>query len=33
MVEKAVRIAKELDRDIATPEEARAILQLTPART
>jgi 3-keto-5-aminohexanoate cleavage enzyme len=33
MVEKAVRIARELDRDIATPEEARAILQLTPART
>jgi uncharacterized protein (DUF849 family) len=32
MVEKAVRIARELDRDIATPEEARAILHL-PART
>jgi 3-keto-5-aminohexanoate cleavage enzyme len=33
MVEKAVRIAKELDRDIATPEDTRAILQLTPGRT
>ena len=28
MVEKAVRIARELDREIATPEEARAILKL-----
>jgi 3-keto-5-aminohexanoate cleavage enzyme len=32
MVEKAVRIARELDREIATPEEARAILHL-PSRT
>jgi 3-keto-5-aminohexanoate cleavage enzyme len=31
MVEKVVRIARELDREIATPEEARAILHL-PAR-
>lgn len=29
MVEKAVRIARELDRDIATPEEARKILHLS----
>jgi 3-keto-5-aminohexanoate cleavage enzyme len=28
MVEKAVRIARELDREIATPDEARKILQL-----
>ncbi len=28
MVEKVVRIARELDREIATPEEARAILHL-----
>jgi len=28
MVEKAVRIARELDREIATPEEARKILEL-----
>jgi len=28
MVEKAVRIAKELDREIATPDEARKILKL-----
>ena len=32
MVEKAVRIARELDREIATPEEARSILHL-PSRT
>ena len=32
MVEKAVRIARELDREIATPEEARKILGLPPAR-
>jgi 3-keto-5-aminohexanoate cleavage enzyme len=30
MVEKVVRIARELDREIATPEEARAILRLPP---
>jgi 3-keto-5-aminohexanoate cleavage enzyme len=30
MVEKAVRIARELDREIASPEEARAILRLSP---
>jgi 3-keto-5-aminohexanoate cleavage enzyme len=30
MVEKAVRIARELDREIASPEEARAILKLPP---
>jgi len=28
MVEKAVRIARELDREIASPEEARAVLKL-----
>jgi 3-keto-5-aminohexanoate cleavage enzyme len=28
LVEKAVRIARELDREIATPDEARAILGL-----
>jgi len=28
MVEKAVRIARELDREIASPEEARAMLKL-----
>lgn len=28
LVEKAVRIAKEFDREIATPDEARALLQL-----
>ena len=28
MVEKAVRIARELDREIATPDEARKILKL-----
>ncbi len=32
MVEKAVRIARELDREIATPEEARRILGLPPVR-
>jgi 3-keto-5-aminohexanoate cleavage enzyme len=32
MVEKAVRIAKELDREIATPDEARALLKLPPRR-
>ena len=31
MVEKAVRIARELDREIASPEEARAMLRLPPA--
>ncbi len=30
MVEKVVRIARELDREIATPEEARRILHLPP---
>jgi 3-keto-5-aminohexanoate cleavage enzyme len=30
MVEKAVRIARELDREIASPEEARAMLRLPP---
>lgn len=30
LVEKIVRIAKELDREIATPEEARRILHLPP---
>jgi 3-keto-5-aminohexanoate cleavage enzyme len=28
LVEKAVRIARELDREIATPDEAREILGL-----
>jgi 3-keto-5-aminohexanoate cleavage enzyme len=28
LVEKVVRIARELDREIATPDEARAILGL-----
>jgi 3-keto-5-aminohexanoate cleavage enzyme len=32
MVEKAVRIARELDREIASPEEARAMLRLPPRR-
>ena len=32
LVEKIVRLAKELDREIATPEEARAILKLSPRR-
>lgn len=32
MVEKTVRIAKELDREIATPDEARALLKLPPRR-
>ncbi len=30
LVEKVVRLAKELDREIATPEEARGILHLPP---
>jgi 3-keto-5-aminohexanoate cleavage enzyme len=30
LVEKIVRLAKELDREIATPEEARSILHLPP---
>jgi 3-keto-5-aminohexanoate cleavage enzyme len=30
MVEKAVRIAKELDREIASPEEVRTLLKLPP---
>jgi 3-keto-5-aminohexanoate cleavage enzyme len=30
MVEKVVRIARELDREIASPEEARTILGLPP---
>jgi 3-keto-5-aminohexanoate cleavage enzyme len=30
LVEKIVRLAKELDREIATPEEARSILRLPP---
>jgi 3-keto-5-aminohexanoate cleavage enzyme len=30
LVEKIVRLAKELDRDIATPDEARAIFDLPP---
>jgi 3-keto-5-aminohexanoate cleavage enzyme len=30
LVEKVVRIAKELGREIATPDEARAILHLPP---
>ena len=33
MVEKAVRIACELDREIASPEEARAMLKLPPRET
>jgi 3-keto-5-aminohexanoate cleavage enzyme len=32
MVEKTVRIAKELDREIATPDEARALLKLPPRK-
>jgi 3-keto-5-aminohexanoate cleavage enzyme len=32
LVEKVVRIAKELDREIATPEEARKILHLPPKK-
>jgi 3-keto-5-aminohexanoate cleavage enzyme len=32
LVEKIVRLAKELDREIATPEEARRILHL-PLKT
>jgi len=32
MVEKTVRIAKELDGEIATPDEARALLKLPPRR-
>jgi 3-keto-5-aminohexanoate cleavage enzyme len=31
LVERAVRIARELGREIATPEEARAIMHLNPA--
>jgi 3-keto-5-aminohexanoate cleavage enzyme len=31
LVERAVRIARELGREIATPEEARAMMQLAPA--
>jgi 3-keto-5-aminohexanoate cleavage enzyme len=30
MVEKAVRIARELDREIASPEEVRNMLKLPP---
>jgi 3-keto-5-aminohexanoate cleavage enzyme len=30
LVEKVVRIAKELGREIASPDEARAILRLPP---
>ena len=30
LVEKVVRLAKELGREIATPDEARAILGLPP---
>jgi 3-keto-5-aminohexanoate cleavage enzyme len=30
LVAKIVRLAKELDREIATPEEARKILHLPP---
>jgi 3-keto-5-aminohexanoate cleavage enzyme len=30
LVEKIVRLARELDREIATPKEARAILRLSP---
>jgi 3-keto-5-aminohexanoate cleavage enzyme len=34
LVEKAARIARELDREIAAPEESRRILQLpNPGRT
>jgi len=32
MVEKAARIAKELDREIATPDEARKMLKLPPKK-
>ena len=32
LVERVVRIAKELDREIATPEEARKILHLPPKK-
>jgi uncharacterized protein (DUF849 family) len=32
MVEKAVRIARELDREIATPDEARKMLKLSPKK-
>ncbi|SFM72666.1 3-keto-5-aminohexanoate cleavage protein [Thermodesulforhabdus norvegica] len=32
LVEKVVRIAREVGRDIATPDEARAILSLPPER-
>ena len=32
LVEKVVRIAREVGRDIADPEEARAILSLDPKR-
>ncbi|MGE5842274.1 MAG: 3-keto-5-aminohexanoate cleavage protein, partial [Deltaproteobacteria bacterium] len=30
LIEKIVRLAKELDREIATPQEARALLKLPP---
>ena len=30
LVERIVRLAKELDREIATPDEAREILALSP---
>jgi 3-keto-5-aminohexanoate cleavage enzyme len=30
LVEKVVRLAKELDREIASPAEARALLRLPP---
>ena len=30
LIEKIVRLAKELDREIATPNEARALLKLPP---
>lgn len=33
LVEKVVRLAKELDREIATPQEARRILHLPPKHT
>jgi 3-keto-5-aminohexanoate cleavage enzyme len=32
LVERVVRIAREMGRDIATPDEARSILSLDPAR-
>jgi 3-keto-5-aminohexanoate cleavage enzyme len=30
LVEKVVRLARELDREVASPEEARALLNLPP---